>query len=357
MARLLQLYWKIMRFFLFLLPPELAHNLGLSFLSSLSFLLPSTNKEKKNSSIRKGREKYKLGGAMLSHPLGLAAGLDKDGKAIGAFSRLGFSFMEIGTVTPLAQRGNPKPRLFRLPHSQGLLNRMGFNSEGHLAVKERLKTWQRKGRRNFPLGLNVGKNFSTELEEAHKDYCLVLQALYSYADFFVLNLSSPNTPGLRILQEELYLESLLRKVRQTWEDCAKRNSGEKKELLLKISPDMEKEERKKLVETAMGEGLSGLVAVNTTIQRENLSLDPRDKHKEKKGGISGKPLQDLALAHVAELRKWMGQKPLLISVGGIDSVEEGKKRLSLGANLLEAYTGLIYKGPSLPFDFQSHFLK
>lgn len=352
-------YWNILRFFLFLLSAELAHRLVLFLLtrwhSYLTFRRKgSDSKTSQNISPSKGRA-FMLGGKKLSHPLGLAAGLDKDAEAMGVFSHLGFAFMEVGTVTPLAQQGNPKPRLFRLPHSKGIINRLGFNSAGSLFVRDRLQHWKSQGRKDFPVGVNIGKNFLTPIEEAVLDYEKVLRMLYPFADFFVLNLSSPNTPGLRMLQEEAYLKYFLAKIRTVWKECENSSPGISKELLLKISPDMEKKNRKKLVELAMEAGLSGLVAVNTTLSREGIYLDPRDKNQKEVGGLSGKPLKELSLSHIKELRDWMGEKALLISVGGIESVEEGERRLSLGADLVEIYTGFIYEGPSLSLDFKRHF--
>ena len=354
-------YWNTIRFLLFLLPAEFAHRLTLSLLSfwNTCILLPRIAKERSTgiTSSFPSREKREciLGGKRLSHPLGLAAGLDKDAKAMGAFSCFGFSFMEVGTVTPLPQEGNPKPRLFRLPYSRGLINRLGFNNEGCLSMRERLQYWKTHGKKDFPVGINMGKNFFTPLEEAFMDYEKVLRTLYSFGDFFVLNLSSPNTPGLRMLQEETYLKSLLSKIRETWRECEQKSSGEHKELLLKISPDMEKTDRKRLVELAMEAGISGLVAVNTSVRREGVYLDSRDTDRLEEGGLSGRPLKDLSFSHIAELRNWMGKKALLISVGGIDTTAEIEKRISLGADLVEIYTNFIYEGPSFPLDFRRHF--
>lgn len=340
------------------MPPELAHwfgGLGLRLIGLLpeamalnSAASGSAKTDKKNKVYSGSGRSWEFCGRRLYSPLGLAAGFDKNAEYIPAMTKLGFGFMEIGTVTPLPQSGNPRPRMFRLPQSEGLVNRLGFNGQGAERVYQRLSRLASSRHKLCPIGINIGKNKSTPLEAAHFDYERALRTLYSLGDFFVVNLSSPNTPGLRDLQSEEYLAPLLRTIREARDECAVRAAGEPKPLLVKISPDMDINGRKFAVETALAEGFQGVVATNTTIQRDLPGVDLRDRYLLEGGGLSGKPLQELSKSHIKELRGWMGSQPTLISVGGLQDEFDAEERLSLGADLLEVYTRFIYAGPGFP---------
>ena len=343
--------WRIFRSLLFLLPAETAHDFSAWFLKRLGALFYRP-RPLGVAQAPKGREIF---GQRLTSPLGLAAGFDKDGDLIQGISMLGFGFVELGTVTPEPQPGNPTPRLFRLPRSQGLINRMGFNSQGAEAMCERLQQLCRRGTVPMPIGINIGKNRDTTLEHAQKDYMRALEMLYGVADFFVVNLSSPNTPGLRELQGAHFLGPLVRKIKQTRDECDRVQGGRKRELLLKISPDMEEADRKLAVEIAMEAGFEGIVATNTTIRRDLPGIDFRDQSASEQGGLSGAPLHDLAVEHVTKIRSQLGTGPLLISVGGLKDEADVEARLAAGADLVEVYTQFIYAGPFFPRRVARHF--
>ncbi len=356
--------WRLIRALLFCLPPELAHGIGGLALRLIACLpdknatkdankdasenAPISTAESKAEISSGAGKKWQFCGRSLESPLGLAAGFDKNAEYVPAMTKLGFGFMEIGTVTPVAQSGNPKPRMFRLPHSGALVNRLGFNGQGAERVHQRLIALAGRRHNMCPVGINIGKNKSTPLEAAHFDYERALRTLYNVGDFFVVNLSSPNTPGLRDLQGEEFLGPLLRTIREARDDCAVRSAADQKPLLVKISPDMDKDACKVAVETALAEGFNGVVATNTTIQRDLPSVDLRDKALKQTGGLSGRPLQELSKSHIVELRSWLGPKPTLISVGGLQDAQDAEERLVLGADLLEVYTRFIYAGPSFP---------
>lgn len=290
-----------------------------------------------------------LGGRPLANRVGIAAGFDKDGKYIPALAWLGFGFVEIGSVTPHPQAGNPPPRLFRLPNSGALINRLGFNSEGAVRVRERLARLKRDGGYPCPVGINIGKNRATPLENATADYLSAFATLYPVGDFFVVNLSSPNTPGLRQLLDENFLRPLVGSLVAKAGELARLYPGPARELFLKISPDMDVDARKRAVELALAAGFSGIIATNTSVRRDLPFVDYRDRpllHED--GGISGRPLRELSAHHVAELRAWMGKGPKLISVGGISDAAEARRRIDAGADLVEVYTGFIYEGPGMP---------
>ncbi len=326
--------WQFFRWIFFRIPPEMAHSVVLFFLkitNKVAFSFPY---------YLRGEKKYEYFNRAFHSPLGLAAGFDKNGELLPSMMALGFGFVEIGTVTPLPQGGNPKPRLFRLKESEGLINRMGFNNEGMGVVAQRL---ERLGSRACPIGINIGKNKDTPLEKAHLDYVLLIERLYRYADFFVVNISSPNTPGLRDLQEENFLRPLLRSIGSKIRECGQGNAPS---FLLKISPDMG-DSLEQTIDIAMESGCGGIVATNTSTRRDlPIQRDAVDFSQES-GGISGRPLRELSVSHIEKLRRQMGPKPLLISVGGLSDGEDAKARLEAGANLLELYTGLIYRGPGL----------
>lgn len=337
--------WKMLRYFLFRLDPEWAHELGAVFLRLRGMLTQGKPRPVKVLASRR----YELCGMTLDSPLGVAAGFDKDGKLFFGLRSLGFGFVEVGSVTLRPQPGNAKPRLFRVPEAGALINRMGFNSEGADAVAYRLERMRAMVPVQFPLGVNLGKNRETPLDRAAEDYVQALEILYEVADYLVINLSSPNTPGLTKLQEGDTLRPLLVAVREARDKKAQRLPGAKRPLFLKLSPDLTSEARKTAVETAIGEGFEGIIASNTSRRRDfpELTGAPASVVGEE-GGLSGKPLRNEALRHVQEIRSWLGPKPILISVGGLGDANDARARLDAGANLLQVYTEFVYQGPGYP---------
>jgi len=270
-------------------------------------------------------------------PLGLAAGFDKDGKGPRALLALGFGFVELGTVTAQAQPGNPKPRMFRLPRDRALLNRLGFNNDGKDAAAARLQK-----RPDGVIGVNIGKTKIVAEADAIADYVASAETLATFADYFVVNVSSPNTPGLRNLQATEKLGPLLRAVRKALD----RASPERKvPLLVKIAPDLADEDVDAVADLALAQALDGIIATNTTIARTGL-VTPADQLGA--GGISGAPLKERALAVLARLRARVGDKLVLIAVGGIENGDDAFDRIRAGATLVQAYTGFIYGGPLWP---------
>lgn len=334
------MFWFVIRKLLFLFSAETAHHLGLFALRIRGLFVADVPLRIETN------KKFSLCGVPITSPLGLAAGFDKDAKAIPGFQALGFGFIEVGTVTLRPQEGNPRPRLFRLPDSRAIINRMGFNSDGASLVASRLERWRATRKYLCPIGVNLGKNKTTALEEAHHDYCQLVERFYSLADYLVINISSPNTPGLRELQNSAYLPGLLRSIQEKRDHCAK-GSNKKVELFLKLSPDLVEEDCLYAVDQALAHGFGGIIATNTTNRRDLPGIAGDEKYLWEKGGLSGRPLAGESLAITQTIRHHMGNKATLISVGGIDSVAEVQARLAVGADLVQIYTGLIYEGPSL----------
>jgi len=293
---------------------------------------------------RDARLEQTLFGCRFTNPLGLAAGFDKDGVAAAIWHCFGFGFAELGTVTSLGQPGNPRPRLFRLAAEKAALNRMGFNNQGAAAMRRTLERQQLPppGRRPAVLGLNLGKARQTPLDRAADDYATSLSLLAPLADYAVVNVSSPNTPGLRDLQEESQLRRLVERLRRL-PGCPP--------LLVKIAPDLEDDAIDSIARLAYEEGLAGVIAVNTS--RDRLGLERRVVPQsgrplaEEEGGLSGRPLRQRALAVLRRLRATAGPALPLIGVGGIDSAEGAWERIAAGASLVQLYTGWIYEGPTL----------
>jgi dihydroorotate dehydrogenase len=272
-------------------------------------------------------------------PLGLAAGYDKNATAYQALGAFGFGFVEIGTVTGEPQPGNPKPRLFRLPADRAIVNRMGFNNHGSIRVAQRLR---RRGRRHVIVGVNIGKSKAVPEHAAAGDYVKSAERLAPYADYLVVNVSSPNTPGLRNLQAVERLRPLLRAVLQTLE----RVPGRRVPLLVKIAPDLADDDIDAVADLAVELGLDGIVATNTTIARDGLTGDPRAAEP---GGLSGAPLKQRSLDVLKRLSGRVGDRLVLISAGGIETADDAWERLRNGATLVQGYTGLIYDGPLWPY--------
>jgi dihydroorotate dehydrogenase len=279
-----------------------------------------------------------LFGIRFANPVGLAAGLDKDARVIDEMAAFGFGFIEIGTLTPRPQPGNDKPRLFRLPKDRALINRMGFNNEGVEAAVARLK--KRKSR--VIVGGNIGKNKTTSNEDALQDYITCFHALHPYVDYFVVNVSSPNTPGLRELQEKEPLQKLLSAIKSL-----SLKSSSPKPVLLKIAPDLTWDQLDDVIEILLTTKTDGVIATNTTISRADLRTDSNEIHRIGNGGLSGAPLAGRSTEVIRYLRNKLGDAYPIIGVGGIMTPEDALEKLRAGANLIQLYTGFIYEGPGL----------
>ncbi|AIQ73626.1 quinone-dependent dihydroorotate dehydrogenase [Paenibacillus odorifer] len=280
-----------------------------------------------------------LFGIHFPTPVGLAAGLDKNAEAVSGFSSIGFGFMEVGTVTPKGQPGNDSPRLFRLPSDEALINRMGFNNEGADAMAERLKKLKN---RRVPIAVNIGRNKITSNEAAHEDYRQCIRTLYPYGDFFVVNISSPNTPGLRSLQHGSELAFLLAQVKEEME-IQRKATGMNKSLLVKIAPDVSDSELEYMVQSLTEAGMDGIIATNTTLNRDGLSHEKANET----GGLSGKPLRDRSTEIIRRIYRQTEGKMPIIGSGGIFTSQDAYYKIRAGASLVEIYTALIYEGPEV----------
>lgn len=287
-------------------------------------------------------------GITFENPVGLAAGFDKDAKLIDELACMGFGFIEIGTLTPKGQPGNEKPRLFRLPEDKAVINRMGFNNEGVEKAVERL----RKRKSNIIVGGNIGKNKVTPNEEAERDYAIAFETLFPVVDYFVVNVSSPNTPNLRALQDKEPLKALL-------ENLYARNKAKKspKPILLKIAPDLTESQLLDIVEITKEVGLDGLIATNTTISREGLSASEKKVARIGAGGLSGAPVKDKSNWVIRVLRQHLGEDFPIIGVGGIMSAQDAIDKMNAGASLLQIYTGFIYEGPGIAKEINKEIVR
>ena len=281
-------------------------------------------------------------GLDIRNPVGLGAGFDKNARYLRELEALGFGFVEIGTVTPLPQAGNEKPRLFRLPQDKALINRMGFNNDGAKAIAERLKKWREKGPSKLIVGGNIGKNKQTPNEEAWKDYETSFRELHPWVDYFVVNVSSPNTPGLRALQEKESLRRILLHLQMI-------NNGKARSrpILLKIAPDLSQEEINDVIDLALEIKLDGIVASNTTISREGLVTDAEKVKNIGAGGLSGVPVRKKSTEVVRYIAGRTGGQVPIIASGGIFDPADAKEKLGMGASLVQVWTGFIYVGPSI----------
>lgn len=295
-----------------------------------------------------GKDRNLLG-LSFRNPVGLGAGFDKNALYLRELEALGFGFVEIGTVTPRPQEGNELPRLFRLPQDQGLINRMGFNNEGVETISARLKGWRATpggAARKLLIGGNIGKNKVTPNEEAWKDYEICFKALYSEVDYFVVNVSSPNTPGLRALQEKDALHKILTHLQRINAELAAQKNMSPRPLLLKIAPDLSRQQLDDVIALSLEIKLDGLVATNTTISREGLVTTTDKLESIGAGGLSGAPLRGRATEVVRYLHDRMPGIPVIAS-GGIFTAEDAKEKLEAGAALVQVWTGFIYEGPFL----------
>jgi dihydroorotate dehydrogenase len=318
---------------LFLFDPEWVHHTVFSTLKLIHRIPGMGNLIKGFYQVKDQRLERKLFGLTFPNPVGLAAGFDKDAKLYKELSNFGFGFIEIGTLTPKPQPGNPKKRLFRLPEDGGLINRMGFNNEGVEAAIERLK--RNKG---ILIGGNIGKNKLTPNEEAVSDYVQCFEALFPHVDYFVVNVSSPNTPNLRALQDKEPLTHLL----QTLKDL-NHSKSKPKPILLKIAPDLTEEQLVDIIDIITSVKIDGVIATNTTLSREGLYSE----NKSEMGGLSGKPVTKKSTEVIRFLHEKSKNAFPIIGVGGIHSPEDAIEKLEAGASLVQLYTGFVYEGPGV----------
>ncbi len=320
---------------------EVAHERAMRLLAALSGMPPLLAALRRFWAIQDHALEREVFGVRFPNPLGLAAGFDKDGRALPMWTALGFGFVEVGTVTWHAQPGNPRPRLFRLPDDAALINRMGFNNHGAAALGARLA---RILPLPIPLGISLGKSRQTELDDAVADYCASLRVLYAYGDYFAVNVSSPNTPGLRTLQDRAYLDALLAALqRQVRQLAQARGQTQPTPLLVKIAPDLSELAIAELLTVCADHAVSGIIAVNTTLSREGLRT-PLDEA----GGLSGRPLAQRACQVIQFISRETGGQVPIIGVGGIFTADDARRMLDAGASLLQVYTGFVYAGPALP---------
>lgn len=327
------MYKQLIRPFLFQFDPEAVHHFSFTSLKLIHKLPGVSSLVKKNFTLEDKRLEREVFGLKFKNPVGLAAGFDKNAELYKELSNLGFGFIEIGTVTPKAQAGNPKKRLFRLKSDSAIINRMGFNNEGVDEAVKRLKK-----NTDVLIGGNIGKNKVTPNEEAFNDYDYNFEALFDYVDYFVVNVSSPNTPNLRALQDKKPLTQLLNHL-----EGKNQNKTNPKPILLKIAPDLTEDQLLDIIEIVTTTKIAGVIATNTTISRENLTSE----HKREMGGLSGKPLTQSSTEVIRFLAEKSNKAFPIIGVGGIMTAEDAIEKLDAGASLVQLYTGFVYEGPSL----------
>lgn len=337
------LYRSILRSLLFRLPPETAHEMALHLCEW--GLRPTALRR----IFARSFEKTSFGqlqrfGLSFSNPVGLAAGFDKNGVAAQGLAALGFGFIEVGTVTNLPQPGNPRPRLFRLPQDQALINRMGFNNEGAQAIAEHL----RRHRPDSVLGVNIGKSRAVAVDAAIADYLASFESVYDVADYLTVNVSSPNTPGLRDLQHADALYALLQALQGRNRELASKRADHKPlPLLVKIAPDLHEQDLEAIVDVAERAGLDGIIATNTTTSRARLKTDASIVKGYGEGGLSGAPLRTQSTLIISQLYRLTRGRMPIIGVGGIFSAADAWEKICAGASLVQIYTGFIYEGPGI----------
>ncbi|MEO0323271.1 MAG: quinone-dependent dihydroorotate dehydrogenase [Myxococcota bacterium] len=336
------LYRALLRPLLYLLPAETAHHLGFGALRLLAMLPGGRALLRALYAHGDAALETQALGLRFPTPFGLAAGFDKNAEGFEALGALGFGFVEVGTLTGQGQPGNPKPRMFRLPKDRALLNRLGFNNRGSADAVPRLAA-----PRHTLVGVNVGKSKVVPEEQAAADYVLSTERVAPHADYLVVNVSSPNTPGLRNLQAVTKLAPLLRAVREAL-DRTPRADGRRVALLVKIAPDLADDDVDAVADMALELGLDGIIATNTTIDRSGLSTAAPAVEALGAGGLSGEPLRSRSLEVLRRLRARVGDRLVLVAVGGLADVDAAWARIRAGATLLQAYTGFVYEGPALP---------
>ncbi|MFO7769054.1 MAG: quinone-dependent dihydroorotate dehydrogenase [bacterium] len=335
--------YRIARPFLFLLPPETAHTAAGLALRSAARTPGLRDLLRRRNFVHHPALESEVLGLRFPNPVGIAAGWDKDASLLLGTPLLGMGFTEVGTVTPRPQPGNPRPRLFRIPSRRALINRMGFNNQGAGEMARRLSRLDRLGPRPIPVGINIGKNRGTPLREAAEDYTTCVDRLHRWADYFVVNVSSPNTPGLRDLQAPGLLGSLLAEVIPRVEAHNRERGRPPVPVLVKLAPDLDEEGLAATVRAALGAGAGGLVVCNTTRSREG--LPPR--WQEEEGGLSGVPLRDRSTETIRTVRRLTGGDLPIIGVGGVFSAADAWEKIRAGASLVQVYTGLVYEGPGM----------
>ena len=333
------MYQSIIKPLAFLLSPERAHSLVTKSFIVLTKTPVVSSIVRSFYRVSDPSLKRNVFGLNFDNPVGLAAGFDKDGKYYDAMSALGFGFIEIGTVTPLGQEGNPQPRLFRLPEDRALINRMGFNNDGVEAMVSRLK---KRKKNSMIVGGNIGKNKLTPNENAKDDYAKCFTALYEYVDYFVVNVSSPNTPGLRSLQDKGPLKEILNTVHDL-----NNKEQHQKPILLKIAPDLTEGQLDDIIEIVQETRTHGIIATNTTIARAPLTTDTNSVEAIGNGGLSGDPVRDRSTEVISYIYKKTNGSIPIIGVGGISNPESAKEKIKAGASLIQIYSGLVYEGPGL----------
>jgi dihydroorotate dehydrogenase len=342
--------YRFFRSILFLLPAEQAHHLTIRLLRVCAIIpgIPKFMEWCNKVSSKKIQRTF--WGIHFPNPVGLAAGLDKNGEVFPEMALLGFGFVEIGTVTPRPQEGNPTPRLFRVVQDEAIINRMGFNNVGVEEMVENIRGGRKRYGGQVVLGGNIGKNKDTDNDLAREDYLACFEALYPYVDYFVVNVSSPNTPNLRALQDKEPLSRILLDIK-----CAAASKPRPKPVLLKIAPDLSPTQLDDIIDIANTTAIDGLVATNTTIGREGLSISAEEIGKIGAGGLSGKPLSKRSTEVIRYLSA-RTDKPI-IAVGGIMSAEDAMEKFRAGAKLVQLYTGFVYEGPALVSAINKELIK
>ncbi|WP_291866950.1 quinone-dependent dihydroorotate dehydrogenase [Maribacter sp.] len=333
------MYKILIRPLFFLLDPERVHHISFKLIK-FTAKIGLGGIYRSLFLIKDKRLEREVFGLKFDNPVGLAAGFDKNAALYNELANFGFGFVEIGTLTPKPQDGNPKKRLFRLKADKAIINRMGFNNKGVFEAVEQLKKEHK-----VLIGGNIGKNKVTPNEDAIKDYLLCFDALFDYVDYFVVNVSSPNTPGLRELQDREPLTALLKELKTQNEKYTKKRNGVNKPILLKIAPDLTDAQLLDIIDIVAITKIDGIIATNTTIERENLKSDLVDT--EEKGGLSGKPLTKRSTEVIRFLAEKSNKAFPIIGVGGIHSAEDAIEKIEAGADLIQLWTGFIYEGPAL----------
>jgi dihydroorotate dehydrogenase len=332
--------YALSRAVLFRMDPEAAHDFTIDMLARTQNTLLACG-------YRQHRvdDPVRLAGLIFPNRVGMAAGLDKNARCIDGLGAMGFGFVEVGTVTPLPQPGNPRPRMFRLPAANALINRMGFNNDGLEAFIANVKqaTFRKKGGPPMLLGLNIGKNAATPIERATDDYLIGLAGVYPHADYVTINISSPNTKNLRALQSDEALDALLGAIAAKREELAQQH-GKRVPVFVKIAPDLDEEQVKVIAATLLRHGMDGVIATNTTLSRDAVQ---GQEHSAEAGGLSGAPVLAASNRVIRQLRAALGKDYPIIGVGGILSSDDALSKIDAGADLVQIYTGLIYRGPEL----------
>ncbi|WP_025564597.1 quinone-dependent dihydroorotate dehydrogenase [Psychromonas sp. SP041] len=333
--------YRVMRSFLFKMNPEKAHDLSIKQLKlTHGTVLDLFYRQKVQ------QRPVQVMGLTFPNSLGLAAGLDKNAECIDAFGAMGFGHIEVGTVTPVGQPGNPSPRLFRVLEGEGIINRMGFNNDGVDNLIENVKNSHFKG----VIGINIGKNINTPVEQGKEDYIICMEKVYPHAGYIAVNISSPNTPGLRSLQYGEALDDLLSSLKARQEALAKKHE-KYVPIALKVAPDLSDEEIESIAQSLLKYKIDGLIATNTTLDREMIK---GMSHASEAGGLSGRPVQSKSTAVIAKFSQHLKGEIPIIGVGGIDSVIAAKEKIEAGASLVQIYSGFIYQGPPLVKDIVNH---